>query len=235
MNTLLRAAAIAALIAAPAAHAADAAFATTTLALSARGEASAVPDMATITLGVETNAGSAGQAMRDNAARMNQVIATVKAAGVADRDLRTANLDLSPQYAYAAGQAPRLTGYRASDQLTVTVADLARLGPIADAVVSAGATSVGGITFGLAHPLSSENAARLAAVKALEDKAALYAQSAGYHIVRLVSLSEGAGCQAPPIRPMAAFAMQAPAAPTPVEAGETKVRIDVNGVFELGR
>jgi uncharacterized protein YggE len=213
----------------------DPAFAATTLSLSASGEVKAAPDMATITLGVDTSAGSAAQAMSANAERMARVIATLKGAGVAERDLRTSALSLSPQTVYEEGHAPRLTGYQASNQLTVTIRDLGRIGAVADAVVAAGATNVGAITFGLADPLATENAARAAAVKALQDKASFYAQATGYRVARLVNLSEGAPDESGP-RPMGPLmAMRAKAAPTPVEAGELDVEVDVSGIFELGR
>jgi uncharacterized protein YggE len=222
--------------AAPPAAPAGAIFAATTLDLSAYGEARTGPDMATITLGVETDGASAAQAMAANARAMAQVTAALRRSGVAERDMQTSSLDLSPQYVYAQSQPPRLTGYKASNQLTVTVNDLSRLGDIADATVAAGATDVGQISFGLANPRSAEDTARIAAVKALEDKASLYANAVGYRIVRLVNLSEGAAWSPAPPRPlmMRAAAMAAPAA-TPVEAGEMKVRVDITGVFELAR
>ncbi len=114
------------------------------------------------------------------------------------------------------------------------VVDLSRIGAVADAVVGAGANSMSGIAFGLANPAAAENGARLAAVKSLEDKAALYAQAVGYHIQRLVNLSEGGGYTPGPPRPMAMMARRAQV-PTPVEAGDLTVGIDVTGVFELGR
>jgi hypothetical protein len=213
----------------------NAMFAATTVTLSAFGEAEAAPDMATLSLGVETAAPTAAQAMGDNAAAMARVIAAIKAAGVKDRDLKTSSLSLAPQYVYEQNGPARLTGYQASNQVVVTVRDLARLGPLADAAVAAGATNVGQIAFGLADPLATQNSARVAAVKALEDKAALYAQAVGYHIVRLVNLTEGAASSPGP-RPFAMTAMRAGApTPTPVEAGELKMRVDVTGVFELGR
>jgi uncharacterized protein YggE len=212
----------------------DPAFAATTLSLSAAGETKVTPDMATITLGVDTTASTAGRAMSANAERMAQVVAALKGAGVEARDLQTSSLSLSPQSVYEEGHPPRVTGYQASNQLSVTVRDLARLGSVADAVVGAGATNIGQISFGLANPLVAENNARLAAVKALEDKAALYAQAAGYRITRLVNLSEGAPQETGP-RPMPMMAMRAQAAPTPVEAGELDVHVDVSGIFELGR
>jgi len=209
------------------------AFAATTLSLSADGEARSPPDMATITLGVDTTESSAGRAMAANATRMTSVISALKAAGLSSRDLRTLNISLSPQYAYDQGQPPRLTGYQVSNQVVVTINDLARLGAAVDAVVAAGATSVGQISFGLSNPVAAENSARVAAVKALADKAALYAQATGYRVSRLVNLSEGGGVEPGPVRPMAVMALQKAAAPTPVEAGELKVRVAISGVYEL--
>ena len=241
MDRLLPAAALAGLLlatAAPRAHAQapaspDAVFAATTLNLSAHGEARTEPDMATITLGVESTEPTAARAMAANAARMTQVVAAIRHAGVAARDLQTTSLNLGPQYVYAQDQPPRLTGYKASNQLIVTVNDLSHLGEIADATVAAGATDVGQISLGLANPLSAENAARIAAVKALEDKASLYANAVGYRIVRLVNLSENGGYAPSPVRPMAMMALRGAPPATPIEAGELKVRIDVTGVFEL--
>jgi uncharacterized protein YggE len=214
--------------------ASDPAFAATTLSLDASGEVRTSPDMATITIGVDTVAPSAGQAMNANASRMSKVIATLKSAGLEPRDLQTSNLSLSPQTVDQEGQAPRVTGYRATDELSVTVRDLGRIGPIADAVVGAGATNIGQISFGLADPLAAENAARLAAVKALQDKATLYAQATGYRIARLVNLTEGSAETPTPFQPRPMMAMRA-MAPTPVETGDVSVRVEVSGLFELSR
>jgi uncharacterized protein YggE len=239
MRSLIIAAALAGAIAAPAAvlaqpaGAADARFAATTLDLSAYGEVTVPPDMAAITLGVTTQAPTAGQSLGDNAAAMNRVVAALRAGGVAASDIQTSNLGLSPQYAYDQGQAPKLTGYEASNHVVVSVRDLARLGVAVDAVVKAGATNVGSIQFGLQSRLPAQNAARFAAVKALEDKATIYADASGHHILRLVNLSEGESETAPPPRPLMMAAEARVAAPTPVEAGELKVRVDVTGEFEL--
>ena len=213
---------------------ADPAFSATTLSLAASGEVKTTPDMATIAVGVDTTASGAGQAMSANAERMSRLIAVVKAAGVEPRDLQTSSLSLSPQTVTEEGKAPRVSGYQASNQLSVTVRDLSRIGLVADAVVAAGATNIGQISFGVSNPLVAENAARLAAVKALQDKAALYAQATGYHVTRLINISEGAiGDSAPrPFRPM--MAMRAVAS-TPVATGDVTIHVDVSGVFELAR
>jgi uncharacterized protein YggE len=244
MRTWMRAAAVAGLIAgsvAPAAlaqtqtAAAADAFRATTLNLSAYGETRVAPDMATISLGVTTDAAQANAAMTANARQMSQVVAALKRGGIAERDVQTAQLSLEPQYAYEQNQPPRLTGYRASNQVTVTVRDLGKLGAAVDAVVGAGANQVGAINFGLADPTAAENAARGLAVKALAAKADLYAQATGYRVLRLVSLSEGGSSVPPAPVPMVAMAARFDKAATPVSPGEMQVRIDVSAVYELAR
>ena len=208
----------------------------TTFSLSAVGETKVAPDMATINLGVNTEAATAGEALRANATKMTAVIAALKKGGLADRDIQTSNLSINPQYVYEQNQPPRLTGYQVANQVTVTVRDLAKLGQAVDATVNAGANSAGGISLGLADPSAAEDAARQAAVKALNAKADLYAKATGYRLVRIVSLSEGGGyAPAPPPYPVMAMARMKEADSTPVAGGELKVRIDLSGVFEMTR
>ncbi len=208
----------------------------TTFSLSAVGETRIAPDMAAINLGVNTDAPTAGDALRANAARMTAVIAALKKGGLADRDIQTSNLSINPQYVYEQNVPPKLTGYQVSNQVTVTVRDLTKLGQAIDATVNAGANSAGGISLGLSDPSAAEDAARLAAVKALNAKAELYARATGYRLVRIVSLSEGGGyAPAPQPYPMVAMARMKEADSTPVAGGELRVKIDLSGVFELAR
>jgi uncharacterized protein YggE len=245
MKTFLRSAALGGLLAGAGLSAAQAQaapppvaesmFRATTLNLAAHGETKIAPDMAAISLGVTTQARTAAQALADNAARMNQVMAALKAAGVAGKDIQTSGLNLNAQYAYEQGQSPRLTGYQATNQVTITVRDLARLGAAVDATVGAGANQVNGVSFGLADPTAAENAARVQAVRALQAKAELYAQTTGYRVSRLVSLDEGVAVEGPrPPMPMMAMA-RAQKAETSVAPGELSVRIDVTGLYELAR
>ena len=246
MKTLLRAALVATALtaaAAPAAlaqaaapSAADTMFRATTFNLSAYGETKVAPDMATINLGVQTDGKTAAEALAANATRMTAVMTSLKKAGIAEKDIQTSNLNLNPQYRYAENQPPVLIGYQVSNQVTVIVHDLKRLGAAVDATVNAGANQVNGISFGLDDPTAAENAAREAAVKALAAKADLYAKATGYRINRLVSLSEGGGYTPQPPMPMQAMAFRGKAADsTPVSGGELSVRIDISGLYELTR
>ena len=209
-------------------------FHATTLNLSAYGESRIAPDMATIRLGVTSDAKTAAEALSANSARMNQILAALKAAGVPAKDIQTSGLNLNAQYVYVQNEPPRLNGYQASEQVTVQVRNLPRLGAVADATVTAGANQLNGISFGLADPTAAENAAREQAVRALQAKADLYARATGYRVSRLVSLAEGAAVDdggRPPVPVMAMARAQA----VPVAPGELTVRIDVTGLYELVR
>jgi hypothetical protein len=171
--------------------------------------------------------------MAANASQMSGVMDALRKAGVPDRDIRTENLSLQAQYSYPNNAPAVLEGYAAGNDVTVTLDEVARVGPVIDAVTAAGANQVEAISFGLKDSGAAEDAARLAAVKALAAKAALYAGATGYHGLRLVSLTEGGEAQPGPVRPM--VMMAAKRAPTPVSAGELTVRVDVSGVYELTR
>lgn len=247
MKTLMRAAtlglALSTAVAVPAAMAqaappaAESMFRATTLNLSAYGETKIAPDMATITLGVMTEGKTAAEAMQSNATRMNAVMASLRKAGIPDKDIQTSNLNLNPQYRYQENQPPLLVGYQASNNVTITVNDLKRLGPAVDASVASGANQVHGISFGLQDSTTAENAAREAAVKALAAKADLYARATGHRVTRLVGLSEGGGYAPQPPMPMVAYAAKREAmdAGTSIAGGELKVRIDITGLYELAR
>jgi uncharacterized protein YggE len=206
----------------------------TTLAISASGEVKATPDMATISLGVQTDAPTAAEAMSQNAAQMTRIVETLKRSGVADKDIKTSGLSLNAQFDYQPNKPPRLNGYQASNQVTVLVYDLARLGATLDAVVASGANEINGVGFGLKDPGAAEDAARLKAVQTLQARAQLYAGATGLHLGQLINLTEGEAVAPPrPIPLMAMRANAAVAATTPVEAGQLDIRIDVSGLYEL--
>lgn len=214
----------------------DARWAATTLNISAYGDVMAAPDMATINLGVQTDGATAAAALGANADQMTRVLAALKRAGLAERDIRTSQLSVNPKYVYEQNQPPKLSGYEASNQVTVIARDLKRLGPTVDAAVGAGATNVNSISFGLLDPTAAQDAARLVAVHDLQAKAELYAKALGRPVLRLINLTEGASFSPPVMsNTLMVSSRKQMAAPTPVSPGEMQVRIEVSGLYELGR
>jgi uncharacterized protein YggE len=204
------------------------------LNLSAHGEVKVAPDMATLTFGVMTEAPTAQAAMADNARRMTEVFAALRRAGIEERDIQTSGLNLSAQYDYPQNEPPRLRGYQASNRVTVAILDLTEVGTVADAVVAAGVNQIDGIGFGLRDPGAAEDQARVLAVRALQDKARLYARALGVELGGIRSLNEGGGYSPQPPMPVFAMArMEMADASTPVAAGQLTVRIDITGTYDL--
>jgi uncharacterized protein YggE len=206
------------------------------LNLSAYGEVKIAPDMATISFGVVTEATTAAEAMQMNATRMNQVMAALRRAGIEARDVQTSGLNLSAQYDYVQNEPPRLRGYQASNQVTVIINDLTKVGTTADAVVAAGVNQINGIGFGLKDPSAAENQARQIAVRNLQAKASLYAQALGVQLGGIRSLTEGGGYTPQPQQMFARAEMAMDSGgSTPVAAGQLTIRIDITGVYDLNR
>lgn len=208
----------------------------TTLTVSAEGKVSRAPDVADLSAGVVTQAATATAAMSDNAQRMSAVVAALRKAGVADRDIQTAGLNLNPQYRYVENQPPQLVGYQAANTVSVRVRDLKNMGRAIDALVASGANQVNGPSFRLDKPEGALDEARTDAVKTARARAALYASAAGMKVRRIVSINENGG-YAPPPYPMpmmrAAAAPMAEKADTPVAPGEVEQSVSVTVTFEL--
>lgn len=204
----------------------------TELDVSATGTSSRKPDIATISAGVVTQAPKAGDAMAANAKAMTATIAALKRAGVADRDIQTQSISLQPQYRYGDNQPPILTGYQASNRVSIRLRDLAGAGGVIDALVSAGANQIEGPMLSVEHPDAALDEARTKALAAARARADLYAKAAGLTVRRIVRISESEGT--PIVRPMMMMARAGKAADsTPVEAGEQELTVNLSVVFEL--
>ena len=207
----------------------------TLLSVSAQAEAKRVPDVATISAGVVTQAADANAAMRANAVQMDKVMAAIKAAGIAERDIQTSGINLNPQYKYVENQEPTITGYQANNTVNLKVRDIGKLGKVLDALVASGANQVNGPSFEIDQPEEAYDEARRGALEKAQARAAMYAKTLGLRVRRIVSISEGAGFQPPRPMPMMAMARGKAEMDTAVSPGETTLSANLDVVFELGR
>lgn len=201
------------------------------------GSISAVPDKATLSGGVTTDAETAADALASNSAALNAVLAALKDAGVEAKDIQTSNFSVQPRYGDYSKSAPsglpKIEGYQVSNTVSVRVNDLERLGPLLDTMVTSGANTINGISFEVTGSNEKRDAAREAAVADARRKAELFAKASGVKLGRVMSMSESGDGGPQPRYRMAAMAMEAAAAPAPVMAGEETLYASVTIVYEL--
>jgi uncharacterized protein len=195
-------------------------------------EASAVPDLATITAGVETRAETAVDALARNGEAMAGVLAALDAGGIERRDVQTSQLSISPVYEPYREESPesqRVSGYEAANMVTIRVRDVATLGETVDAVTKGGANRIHGISFDVSDPRAALDAARTEAVADARARAELFAQAAGVTLGPVLRMAERADAPGPVM--MRAEAMVASA--TVVERGTVTLQAQVEIIYGL--
>lgn len=193
------------------------------------------PDIATIGAGVTTEAPTATAALRQNSTEMQKVIARIKALGVAEADIQTTGINLNARYDYdPETQRQVFRGYQASNRVSVTLRKIDEAGRVLDALVEAGATDLGGPSFGIDDDEPAKAEARKRAVARAEAQARAYAAMLGYAGVRVLSISESVAASGPVFEgaKLRAVAAQA-AAPPPVQPGLVQAGIGVSVTYEM--
>ena len=205
------------------------------ISLTGHGEIHAVPDIAFVTLGVSDSGKTAREALDANTKAMTNLMATLKAANIAPKDIATLNFSVGPRYDNGQnnGQPLKIVGYEVSNSVTITVRKIDGLGEILDKAVSSGSNQINSISFSIANPQSAMDDARKLAVADAQRKAKLYETSAAFTLGNIVSLTENGGGLVEPQMQMRAKMMATDAAPVPIVQGEQVIMADVNITWEI--
>ncbi|MBV9262198.1 MAG: SIMPL domain-containing protein, partial [Pseudolabrys sp.] len=172
---------------------------------------------------------TAREASDANAKEMTAVLAAIKDGGVADRDIQTSRLSLQPQFDPNKQGTARLTGFQATNQVSVRVRNIDNLAGLIDRAVGAGANEMSGIEFVVSDQSKLLDRARADAVADSKRKAEIYANAAGVKLGRAVAISDEDSN--PPARPMQTLRAGA----VPVAAGEQTLRVTVTVSYELAQ
>ncbi len=200
------------------------------LGIVVNGEAvvSAAPDVAYVTVGVQTDGATAQEALSRNNETLRRVIDAIKAAGIPESDIRTVGLSLSPQ----TDNQGRPVGYRANNSVRVTVNQIDQVGPVLDAAFGAGANTASNIQFSIRDQRALYAQALSSAVTNARAKADAVASAMSVSIVGVQSMVEiSAAAPVPVERTVAAAPAQAAFAPTPIQPGEQQVTARVRVTY----
>lgn len=205
-----------------------------TLTVTGNGSAFGKPDVATIQIGVQTRNADAGVAVDENTRRMNALMEALKALGIAENDLQTANFSVYAQQDYdpATGQPRDTITYMVDNTLTVTLRDVSKLGDTLSQAVSAGANNVYGISFSVANPTQLEAEAREKAMADARVRAEALAKTAGVTLGGPISITEYT-TSVPPVYPVAEARAGLGGGAVPVSTGQLQINLQVSVTYEI--
>ncbi|MCL5409788.1 MAG: SIMPL domain-containing protein [Patescibacteria group bacterium] len=205
---------------------------TDTFNVTGEGKVSAVPDMATISVGITANAST----VRDVQGQINQVINQItdaeKKLGLTDKEIQTQNYSINPQYNFQVNPQ-KITGYTASTSLQLKVNDLGKLNEVIDTATANGANSVGAISFDVKDKTKAQDEARQQAVAEAKAKAQAAAQAAGFNLGRLVNYSESNNNIRPVPLAMGTAEKSDTSSVTSVQPGSTEIDLTVTLSYEI--
>lgn len=198
------------------------------------GKASASPNMALATLGIQVKRPTVKDAQSQANSIINKVTGDVKALGIAAKDITTTNYSVYPDYNYQSGNH-EITGYNVSVNVGVKVRDLDKVNDVVDRATADGANTVGGLQFTMDDELRAklEDQARREAVRTAKEKATSLSSAAGITLGRIVNVQESSGGPAPIYRAEMMMAAPAGSGQTKVEPGTAEISLTVSLSYEL--
>ncbi len=206
--------------------------------VSATGRVFAKPDIANLTLGVKTEAKpTAAQAVKDNTSKMNEIMKALKDIGIEEKDIKTTNYNLNPVYDWTDRSGQRLNGYEVSQNVTLKIRDLEKIGQAIAKSTEKGANQVGNISFTIDDEFALRNEARAEAIKKAKEKAASIVSATGIKLGKIVNVYENQVYYPQPInysKEMALGIGGGGALPAPeIQAGENEVVVEATVVWEV--
>lgn len=231
---LLFAGGAAAAPATPVAEAQGAAAATQTITVLGSDQQQVTPDQAQVTLGVQTTASTATAAQSQNSQASQALLTAIEGTGVPAADIRTSWYNLGANYTSgSSGHAPQISGFQATQDLTVTVPQISQVGAVVDAAVAAGANQIQGVSYSVADPGAVELQGYDAAIKNARAQADAIAQALGVQISGVEAADATYSSSGGP-RPLElAGAVAAPAVRTPLEPGQQTITTQVRVVYSI--
>jgi uncharacterized protein YggE len=189
------------------------------------------PDIATVSVGVVSQAAAASDALSANSKAMADLFKNLESLGIAKRDMQTQNFSVSPEYKMDSGHARKISGYTARNNVSVKVRNLSQVGTLLDQLVQLGANEIHGLRFSSKAESKILDDARKEAVEDARRKATIYADAAGVKLGRVLYVTEGNSYRPTPriFAARAAGMMDS----SPIAEGEEELRVSSTVVFAI--
>lgn len=205
-----------------------------TISISGQGKVTAIPDIAKVRMGLQTEKNTVGEAQEENSKKMNRLIAALQEMGVEKEDVKTTNYNIYPNYDWNRGNRT-LRGYMVDQNVSVTIRDLDTVGLVMALAGEYDLNQASSLNFSIDKPEQYRQEARLLALKEAKTKAEALAKAAGVKLGKVVSFSESSAPSAV-YRDMDYMVMEAGGAKAiapEIEAGSQEISVSVSVSFEI--
>jgi uncharacterized protein len=166
------------------------------IAISGEGKVTAIPDIASVTLGMENTSMDIQVAQKKNSDTINSLMSQLKALGIDEKDIQTVSYNINPQYDYSNGRQT-LTGYSVSQNISVKIRKTDQVSNVLKIAGDSKLNQVGGLSFDIDQPETYQQEARVKALQNAKDKAQALAQVMGVKLGKIISFSESSNYMAP--------------------------------------
>lgn len=206
------------------------------ISISGEGKVTAVADIAKVQVGLTTDAVTVAKAQEENTNKMNSIIAAVKAAGIAEKDIKTSYYYINPKYDWTKSSTGVIVGYTVSQGIDLKIRDTAKISDILKVAADKGANNIGSLSFDIDEPEQLRDEARIKAIDNAKVKADALASQLGVKLGRIISFSESGGSPGP--QPYYDYGMGGTgavaekSAPT-IQTGENEIIMNVSISYEI--
>ena len=207
------------------------------------GKVIAKPDIAKISFSVITQGIEATAVQAENNQKMQKVIDFVKKQGIEEKDMKTTNYVLNPQYDYTWCRkskddtrycSPKIIGYELTQSVEVKIRDFNKINIIIGGLSDAGANQISNISFSIDEPEDYKNQARIEALKKIEKRAQLLSKETSLKLGKIVSVSESGIFSSPIYRGLKATVGSTEDLPSaPIETGTQEITVTLTVSYEI--
>lgn len=202
------------------------------------GTVYAKADIANLEIGLKTGTKtSAAEATTDSTNKMNAIITAVKALAIDEKDIKTSGYSLNPVYNWTENKGQELTGYEVTQNLSLKIRDLNKIGDVIARTTEKGANQIGNISFTIDDEYTLRNQARELAIEKAKEKAMMIAEQSGMKLGKITTVYENADAYVTPMSysnaklDMGAGSIEL-AAPA-IQTGQNEIKVEATLVYEV--
>jgi len=211
-----------------------------TITVSGEGKIFVKPDVAVVEMSVVTQHKDVKMVQSENDKKMQQVVNFLKESGIEEKDIKTLQYNLQPQYDYSWCRVteypvycpPKLVDYILTQSVQVKIRDLSRLGEIVGNLASVGINQISSIDFIIDKESEFQAQARKEAIANAQKKAFSIAEAANVKLGKIVGISESINNIIPRTLDFTKQSVES-AAGAPIETGSNEIIVNISLTYEL--